>query len=168
LNKIPPVTCAACGREHWFNAKPGAAALVERDGELLLVRRAHDPWRGYWCAPAGFCDGGEHPADAAEREAFEETGVRVRVKALFGIWVSEYGDASQAEHDLISVAYYLAEPLDADLTPFDSAEVDEVRWFTPSDLPTLVAPPGTFERVLAAWCAVRVENRAVELPERGF
>lgn len=27
----------------------------------MLVRRAHEPWNGLWCAPSGFCEHDEHP-----------------------------------------------------------------------------------------------------------
>jgi 8-oxo-dGTP diphosphatase len=147
----PPVTCTSCGSSHWLNAKPGAGALVVRDGRLLLVRRAHEPWLGLWCAPGGFCEPDEHPADAAAREALEETGVAVRITGYLGIWISRY------EGDWISVAYYHAVP-EGDVGEPD-AEVDDVRWFAPAELPTEVAPPGTFERVLGAWGRAVAEGR---------
>src|SRR5919201_3245464 len=109
----PPVSCAECGRSHWRNAKPGAGAVVVRDGAVLLVRRAHDPWRDMWSAPAGFCDGLEHPIAAVEREVLEETGVRVNVTGFLGIWTDEYADTLGTEDaELISVAYYHAVPTD--------------------------------------------------------
>jgi 8-oxo-dGTP diphosphatase len=147
----PPVTCTACGARHWLNAKPGAGAMVVRDGRLLLVRRAHDPWRGLWCAPGGFCEPDEHPADAAVRETLEETGLATRVTGYLGVWISRYDD------DWISVAYYHAVPEGDAGEP--GAEVDDVRWFDPSQLPSEVAPPGTFERVLAAWGRAFADGR---------
>src|SRR4051794_9847453 len=89
----PPVACAACGAEHWRNAKPCANAVVVRgDGRILLTRRAHAPWRDGWCAPGGFCGHDERPEDAAVREALEETGIAIRVTDLLGIWVDAYAD----------------------------------------------------------------------------
>jgi ADP-ribose pyrophosphatase YjhB (NUDIX family) len=147
----PPVTCGACGRSHWRNAKPGAGGIVVRDGAVLLVRRAHDPWRGMWSAPAGFCDGLEHPIAAAEREVLEETGISVLVTGFLGIWTSEYGNARERDdRELISVAYYHAVPAEAVEGAPDPDEVAEVRWFPWDELPAALAPPGTLERVLAA------------------
>jgi 8-oxo-dGTP diphosphatase len=146
----PPVKCAACGRSHWRNAKPGAGGIVVRDGAVLLVRRAHDPWRDMWSAPAGFCDGLEHPIAAVEREVLEETGIGVRVTGFLGIWTSGYGDAWEPDQELISVAYYHAVPTgEAAGTP-DPDEVAEVRWFPWDELPAALAPPGKLEQVLAA------------------
>jgi 8-oxo-dGTP diphosphatase len=146
----PPVTCGACGRSHWRNAKPGAGAIVVRDDAVLLVRRAHDPWRDMWSAPSGFCDGVEHPIVAAEREVFEETGVRATVTGFLGIWTDAYADEPDADDELISVVYYYATPLDQNSGEPDPAEVAEVFWFPWDDLPPGLAPPGTLEQVLAA------------------
>src|SRR5438270_9474245 len=124
----PPTVCGACGRAVWRNAKPGAAALVVRDGRLLLVRRAHDPWRGAWCAPSGFCDGDEHPILTAEREAFEETGIRTRVTGFLGIWAVPYGEAGPGA-ETVAVAYYHASPVGHERGARDPAEAAEVGWF---------------------------------------
>ena len=62
-----------------------AGALVHDEaGRLLLVRRANEPSRGLWCEPSGRCEPGESAAEAAVREAFEETGLVVRVVGPVG------------------------------------------------------------------------------------
>jgi len=146
----------SCGVEHWRNAKPGANVIVARaDGSVLLTRRAHAPWRGLWCAPGGFCELDERPEDAAAREALEETGTRVRVSELLGIWVDAYSDDPRdPDADWISVAYYAGEALGAGGAP-DPAEVSEQRWFVTDDLPDELAPPGTLRAVLDVWEARR-------------
>jgi 8-oxo-dGTP diphosphatase len=120
---------------------------------VLLVRRAHAPWRDMWSAPAGFCDGLEHPIVAAEREVFEETGVRAKATGFLGIWTDSYTDEPDADDEdveLISVVYYYATPLDEGSGAPDPAEVAETRWFRWNEVPAALAPPGTLERVLAA------------------
>src|SRR4051812_42696694 len=152
LPSPPPVACAACGAEHWRNAKPCANAIVARpDGRILLTRRAHAPWRDLWCAPGGFCDHDEDPRDAAARETLEETGVAIRVGPILGIWIDAYSaDPEDADADSISVAYFAAEAIGEEGEP-DAAEVSEQRWFEPGELPRELAPPGTLESVLEAW-----------------
>jgi 8-oxo-dGTP diphosphatase len=151
LQAPPPVTCTACGRRHWRNAKPGAGGVVVRNGAVLLVRRAHDPWREMWSAPAGFCDGLEHPIEAVEREVLEETGVRVQVTGFLGIWTDEYTDTPGADDaELISVAYYHAAPLGERSGVPDPNEIAEARWFRWDEVPAVLAPPGTLQRVLGA------------------
>jgi ADP-ribose pyrophosphatase YjhB (NUDIX family) len=160
LPSPPPVACAACGAEHWRNAKPCANAIVSRaDGRILLTRRAHSPWRDLWCAPGGFCDHHEDPRDTAVREALEETGVRIRVGEILGIWVQAYADDPEDDEcDWISVAYYAADALGDEGEP-DPAEVSEQRWFAPDDLPPSLAPPETLAAVLHVWEATRTRAR---------
>ena len=147
----PPIRCQACGAEHWRNPSSCANALVVRGYDLLLVRRAHAPWLGMWCAPGGFCDHGEHPIGAAEREILEETGLRARVTGFLGIWVCRYADdQDDADADTISVAYYLATPLQDESVAFDRAEVSDVRWFPLDALPGPLAPPGILHEIVAA------------------
>lgn len=149
LPSAPPVTCEACGTGHWRNPKPCANAIVVRDGRVLLARRACAPWKDGWGSPGGFCERGEHPIETAEREALEETGLRIRVTGYLGVWVDEYADELGLEEtEIINVAYYLAEPLADDEAKPDPQEVSEVRWFAWDELPAELVPPGTLAAVL--------------------
>jgi 8-oxo-dGTP diphosphatase len=55
-----------------------AAALIWRDGEVLLVRHEKGG-HSYWLVPGGGVDSGETMVDAAERELLEETGYVVDI-----------------------------------------------------------------------------------------
>ncbi len=57
---------------------PAVSALVFRDRDVLLVKRADEPSRGLWSPPGGSLEIGETVEEAAAREALEETGVTVR------------------------------------------------------------------------------------------
>lgn len=59
----------------------GTGAIVRRGDAVLLVRRAHPPYAGEWAIPGGKVRLGETLQAAAEREVFEETGVRIRAGA---------------------------------------------------------------------------------------
>lgn len=129
FGKIRPV-CPACGWIHFVDPKVAAAVLIEQDGRVLLVRRVNEPFRGMWTLPAGFINGGEDPAEAAERECLEETGLSVCVNRVLEI-------ISGKEHprgaDFIIV--YRAEVLGGELKPDDDA--DAVEWFGRDQLPPL-------------------------------
>jgi len=50
--------------------------IIETGGGIVLIRRSNPPFG--WAIPGGFLDYGETLEEAAEREAREETGLRVR------------------------------------------------------------------------------------------
>lgn len=148
------MVCRACGAEHWKNAKPCAGGLVTRDGTLLLVRRAIDPWRGYWDIPGGFCEEGEHPQQTVVREVREEVGLIVTVTGFLGIWMDTYGSGSAASPaDTTMNCYYHAEPVDDSAPTVDPAEATEAAWFGADGLPEEVAFPDHAGQVLDAWRA---------------
>ena len=63
----------------------GCCAVVfdETHRRILLTQRADN---GRWCLPGGAVEAGESVAEACEREVFEETGLRSRVKRLIGVY----------------------------------------------------------------------------------
>jgi 8-oxo-dGTP diphosphatase len=163
----PPVTCGACGAQHWRNAKPCAGALITRDGRLLLLRRNMEPWFGMWDIPGGFCDAEEHPMVTAAREAREETGFAVEVTGFLGLWLDRYPDPSDPAADIVLNAYYHA-TAGAEVGTPDPAETSEIRWFAPDELPP-VAFPDHAEAVLSAWReAVREGRTVTPLPDRPY
>jgi ADP-ribose pyrophosphatase YjhB (NUDIX family) len=46
--------------------------VVEKDGRILLVKRANIVFRGWWAIPGGHAEKGETMHEAAQREAMEE------------------------------------------------------------------------------------------------
>ena len=78
--------CPRCGFIAYRNPAPACGVVIEKHGSVLLARRAHEPRLGCWGIPAGFMEYGEHPESTAVREAREETGLRVRVTGLFGVY----------------------------------------------------------------------------------
>jgi 8-oxo-dGTP diphosphatase len=145
------VTCTSCGTSHWRNPLPCANGVVVKDGRVLLTRRAHAPWLGLWCSPGGFCEYGEHPAEAVVREVLEETGLDVAVDDYLGTWVDVYSDdPGDPEADVINVAYYTVTPTSGARERIDPSEVIEIGWFRFDTVPDGLAPLGTLEEVLVA------------------
>ena len=62
-----------------------AAAVFDATGRQLLVQRRDN---GLWAQPGGWADVGESPAAMAEREVWEETGLRVHAERLVGLYDS--------------------------------------------------------------------------------
>lgn len=86
----------------------GVGILLIRDNTLLLVKRKFDPDAGYWSIPGGHLDLGEKVRSAAEREAFEETGFKVRVTNLAGIIDKiMYDDNGKIEYHYVLINYFV-------------------------------------------------------------
>ena len=67
-----------------------AEVVFVRDGKILMEKAARGFSKGYWNLPGGFLDYGERPEDGARREAEEELGVRARVGAPIGTYLSGF------------------------------------------------------------------------------
>lgn len=122
--------CPECGWVFFPDPKVAAAALIEQEGKILMVRRANDPQRGLWTLPAGFIDAGEDPAAAVERECLEETGLRVRTTSLIDVIAGQ--EHSRGAHILI---VYRAEVVSGEIQAGD--DVDRIGFFAREELPPL-------------------------------
>ena len=129
FGKLRPV-CPACGWIYFADPKVAVGVLIERDGSVLLVRRAVDPQRGKWTLPAGFVDAGEDPKQAAERECREETGLAVRATDLLDVLAGQ--EHPRGAHIII---FYRGEVLGGTLQAED--DVDRAGFFSPDALPPL-------------------------------
>jgi 8-oxo-dGTP diphosphatase len=114
--------CPDCDRIIFRDHKVAAGVIVERDGQVLLVRRRMQPGRGMWTFPAGFVDFDEDPAEAAVRECREETGLEVEITGLFDIIA---GREHERGADLVIV--YCARLIEGELRAAD--DVDQVAFF---------------------------------------
>ena len=135
--------CPECGFVHFKDPKVGAGVLADRDGRVVLVRRAVVPALGSWCLPSGFVEYDEAPEQAAIREFLEETGLEVRLTDLL--------DVRQYKNDARGpgvVVLYRGQVVGGVPRPGDDAS--EVGFFGPEDLPEDIAF-ATHRRVLARW-----------------
>jgi ADP-ribose pyrophosphatase YjhB (NUDIX family) len=142
------LACNACGFIVYASSKPTAGALCIDNGRVLLARRAHHPFEGFWDIPGGFLNEGEDPLDGLRRELKEETGLEVEPQRFFGLWMDRYGSDSTADATLN--LYWTARVVGGQAAPAD--DVSELRWFGRDELPA--ANELAFENVplvLAAW-----------------
>ncbi|MBI4176821.1 MAG: NUDIX hydrolase [Candidatus Aenigmarchaeota archaeon] len=61
-------------------------AIIEIDGKIVLIRRGANPFRGMWAIPGGHVNYRETVEHAAVREAFEETGLKIKLTKLVGVY----------------------------------------------------------------------------------
>lgn len=143
--------CAACGFVQYEQPKVGAATLITEDNRLLLLRRAHDPWRGHWNLPAGYLETNESPVEAALRETREETGFEAEVSKLFGVF--HFTDDPRGSGLLI---VYCARIIGG--APATTPEVSEASWFLATDIPAGLCGGGHTEAI-RAWALASGTSR---------
>lgn len=134
--------CPDCGWTYFADPKVAVAALIVKEGSILLVRRANDPQKGLWTMPAGFIDAGEDPKIALIRECLEETGLHVQIDRLLDVVSGQ--EHPRGAHILI---VYQASIVSGDLHADD--DVDGAAFFDPDALPALAF--STTKRLLQAW-----------------
>jgi 8-oxo-dGTP pyrophosphatase MutT (NUDIX family) len=87
------------------------AAMFDSSGKILLMKRSDN---SKWCIPGGIVNVGETPEQGAIREAWEETGLHVRVLELVGLYTMTYLDIAQSRYTVVGFTY-LCEVIDGTL-----------------------------------------------------
>ena len=117
--------------------------MVIHDGAVLLVRRAKPPSEGLWAIPGGSVELGETLAQAAERELFEETGVRARAgKPCYAFDAVHRDDQGRVRF------HYVIVDLRADYLsgkPTAGDDVLEARWVRPEELDAMEVSERTLD-----------------------
>ncbi len=99
--------------------------------QVLLIRRANDPYQGQWALPGGFVEEDEDLPDACARELEEETGVRPAGLIQIGAWGAPGRDPRGRN---VSVAYLAVVGPDQKRAAAGS-DAAGARWFPVEDLP---------------------------------
>ena len=104
--------------------------LIEA-GSILLIQRKHSPFQGSWALPGGFVEYGEKTEDALIREMSEETGLKIKIRALLGV----YSDPSRDPRGHTVTVVYLVEPVGGVVNAGDDAM--SAKFFKADELPKL-------------------------------
>jgi ADP-ribose pyrophosphatase YjhB (NUDIX family) len=133
----------------------GVNVAIIVDGQVLLTQREDFE---VWCLPGGGVDPGESIAQAALREAREETGLEVALTRLVGIYFRP-GQDRLGGH----VFLFAAHPVGGQLRP-QAGETIDLRFFAEQNLPADLVPvaPRRIRDALkgaggsVAWCHNRL------------
>ena len=102
------------------------AAVIERDGKILVARRRKDiRFGGLWEFPGGKLEAGEDPERGLERELREEFNVQTRVEGL--LTSVPYHSPTLS----IELLAYKVVHVSGEFRPVDH---DEIRWVEPAGL----------------------------------
>ena len=124
------------------------SAMVWREGKILLMRRSDN---GHWGLPGGYVEIGESVSEAASREVAEETGWKVEIGGLIGVYsdpatqVVDYGqrkgpaeDGGNRRVQIVNLCFHAEAVEPGEMTTPD--ETLEIGFFAADALPSPFVP----------------------------
>jgi 8-oxo-dGTP diphosphatase len=123
--------CPNCGYhfKNYKNPLPTVDIIIETMDGIVLIERKNKPLG--WALPGGFVDYGESLEKAAVREAYEETGLHIKLVRQFKTYSDPVRDP---RHHSISTVYIAT----ADGLPVAGDDAGNSGIFTRQNLPLLV------------------------------
>lgn len=107
--------------------------LDNEELKVMLIQRNLGPFEGQWALPGGFVHVEETLEEAAQRELFEETGI----KDVFLEQLYTFGDVHRDPRErIVSVAYYALVNLEGHEIKA-SSDARNAAWFSITDIPRL-------------------------------
>ncbi|MBK5276034.1 MAG: NUDIX domain-containing protein [Desulfuromonadales bacterium] len=115
-----PIACRSCGNTNYLNPIPVVVILVPVGNGLVVARRNIEPRKGTLVLPGGYLDIGETWQEGAQRELYEETGIRVSTGEI-----SLYDVQNGLDNTLVVSGLSAKQPRSC-LKPFSSSETQEI------------------------------------------
>lgn len=103
--------------------------IVTKGKEVVLVKRKFDPFRGYYALPGGFVEYGETVESACVREALEETGLKVEIEKITGV----YSDPNRDPRGHVISIVFLCRRVGGELAK-ETHETKEAKAFARDEL----------------------------------
>lgn len=127
------LSCRNCGLDFYLNPKACTGIILKNEaGEILLVKRAIDPRKGFWDVPGGFVDQGETFEECTIREAKEELGAEITDLKYIDSMIDTYL-FQDIEYETLGVMFEATLNNIDDLEPAD--DVASYEFFKPDALP---------------------------------
>jgi mutator protein MutT len=108
----------------------GVGGVILEGDRVLLVKRANEPFQGWWSIPGGIVETGELLRDAVRREIREETGLQVEPLDIVEVF-----ESIRPAHHFV-VVDFLCRVTGGELGAASDAE--SAQWFSVSELPELL------------------------------
>lgn len=107
--------------------------MVQRaDEKIVLVKRLWEPGKGRWAFPGGLTEYGEKVEETAIREVEEETGLKVELLNLVGVYdIIEKDKKDRVRYHYVSICFR-GKKIDGKLKV--GPDVEDVGWFSPQEL----------------------------------
>ena len=104
-------------------------AVVKKGSSIILVKRTHEPGKGFWSIPGGLVELGEPVKDAVKREVREETGLEVKIDKLIDVIDNIIYDRSRRLKFHYVLIDFLVHPVGGELQ-----DASKTRWIKAGEL----------------------------------
>ncbi len=131
-DNIKKFSCPACSFTYFQNVAAAAAAILEYDKRIIMIKRNREPAKGKLDLPGGFIDPNESAEDGLRREIREELQMELGKLTYLGSCpnVYEYKDVTYNTCDL-----FFHCKIDTFPTSFDTDEIEELVLIDPAEIP---------------------------------
>ena len=141
-----PLINPETGEEEWVARNIAALVMVvgynKQDKPHILANvrgpKTPDPeFRGCWCMPCGYLDYNETIREAAVREVFEETGVKLNPKNLILFYINDNPKEDKRQNVTFRYRYTIKEDIEnIKLTSKNSEdkEVSDIKWIPVNEI----------------------------------
>ncbi len=110
------------------NPIPTVDTIIQRNSQILFVKRKKDPFKDSLAFPGGFVNEGEKVEDAAKREVMEETSLDIELDGILGV----YSDPSRDPRGHIMSTVFIGKiPKDSSgnsTEPVPGDDAAEIKW----------------------------------------
>ncbi len=122
--------------------------VFNREGKILLGRRAKGPRKGLWSIPGGTIELGETARAAAIREIREEFGIEIEQVKFFDVFNRVFRDAEGRIQYHYVLIEFIAQYKSGDVQPAD--DIDQAEWGDPKDLRKYALPEDQVDAIRKA------------------
>ena len=132
FSDMKKLVCRNCSLTYYQNVAAAAAAILEYNKKVVLIKRAREPGKGKLDLPGGFVNPKESAEEALRREIEEELKIEVGKLEYLGSYPNVY--------QYKGVVYYTCDlffhsKIDAIGPEFDRTEIEELFLVDPLKIP---------------------------------
>lgn len=141
-----PLKNPETGETEWVARNIAALVMIigyNKKGKPYVLANKRGPktpdpeFRGCWCMPCGYLDYNETIKEAAVREVFEETGVKLNIHNLILFYINDNPNDDKRQNVTFRYRYTIKENIeDINLTSKNSEEeeVSSIKWIPIDDI----------------------------------
>jgi NAD+ diphosphatase len=132
FSDMKKLVCRNCSLTYYQNVAAAAAAILECDEKIILIKRAREPGKGRLDLPGGFVNPKESAEEALKREIREELEIEVGKLKYLGSYPNVYQYKEVVYH---TCDLFFYSKIDALGSEFDRTEIEELILADPLKIP---------------------------------